>query len=206
MLSLGKMVLYAFFLGVGFGVLYDVFRIMRVVVGVEYLGVAKKSTDYLYSRKYPLIGKIERRENKAKKYFLDIFVGVGDIIYCLFIGGVFCIFLYYSNDGIFRWHALAAASCGFFIYYKTLGAILITFAEIICVFLKIISKILLFAIAFPFKFMYNIIISILKALFKPIAKFFILRYRRIATKHRMKVLLAEAKSGFLENLVKGQGF
>lgn len=200
MLSLGKMVLYAFFLGVGFGFLYDVFRITRVVVGVEYLGVAKKSTDYLYSRTYPLIGKIERRENKAKKYFLDIFVGVGDIIYCLLVGVAFCIFLYYSNDGIFRWHSLAAAVCGFFVYYKTLGAILITFAEIICIFLKIISKILLFAIAFPFKFMYNIIISILKFLFRPISKAFVLRYRRIVTQHKMKILLVKAKSGFLEKI------
>ncbi|MBE6538988.1 MAG: hypothetical protein E7671_05950 [Ruminococcaceae bacterium] len=205
MSALWRMITFAFLLGIGFGVLYDVFRITRVMAGVEYAGIGKKSTDRLYSIKYPFIGKLEKKEGKIRKRFLHLFVGIGDIIFCLIIGVAFSIFLYYSNDGIFRWQAAAAGFLGFFLYYRTLGTLVIYFAEIICIFLKIIIKILLYAIAFPFRIMYNILVKVSKAVLGVPVAWILKKIRLKNTEHTLKTLLATSSSGFIEKYLKGQG-
>lgn len=164
MLSLAKMTLYALFLGVGFGLLYDVIRISRVMIGVRYVGIGSLP-EKLYEKKWPLLGVLPKREGAVKRTFTDIFVFFGDVLYCTIIGVCFCIFIYYANNGIFRIQSLAASIFGFFCYYQTVGKVLITFAEYICFFTKVFVKILIFAIAFPFKMLYNIFVKVSKKLF-----------------------------------------
>ncbi len=139
MTALSEMFAMAFLLGAGFGALYDILRITRVMLGVSY-GISSKSTDFFYSRTYPLIGKIEKRESKAKQNILNIIIAIEDVLFCTVIGAVFCVFLYYTNDGIFRLGALIAVFIGFFIYYRTIGTIILYFAEIISIFLKILTN------------------------------------------------------------------
>lgn len=205
MSGLWQMTVFAFFLGIGLGALYDVFRITRVMAGVEYSGIGKKSTDKLYSIKYPLIGKLSKKEGSVRGKFLDLFVCIGDVFFCIIFGAVFCIFLYYSNDGIFRWQAMAAVFSGFFLYYKTVGALVIYFAEIICIFLKIIVKILLYTIAFPFKIMYNISVKVSKAVLGVPIRWIIKKMRLGYALHKLKKLLATSSLGFIQKILKGQG-
>ena len=204
MVTIAKMTLWALFLGIAFGAFYDVIRISRVMLGVSY-GAAKRSTEFLYSRKYPLIGMLIKKDSPFKERALNIIVALGDILFCLLTGAAFCIFLYYTNDGIFRWQALAAVFLGFFIYYKTIGVLVISFAEIICIFLKIITKIFLYAIAIPFKIMYNILVKVSKAVFGVPARLVLKRFRLVITDHKMKKLIADSADGFLEGFMKGQG-
>ncbi|MEE0970514.1 MAG: spore cortex biosynthesis protein YabQ [Clostridia bacterium] len=203
MIVLGKMTLWAFFLGIAFGIFYDVIRITRVMLGVTY-GTAKGSAEFLYSRTYPLIGQIIRKESKAKEKLLTFIVAAGDVIFCTVMGASFCIFLYYTNDGIFRWQAVAATAIGFFVYYKTIGAIILYFAEIISIFLKILTKILLYAIAFPFRIMYNIVIRMLKAVFGKPFEWCRIKFLHRTTKAKMKKLQLSSATGFLEDYLKGQ--
>ena len=205
MVSLARMTLWALLMGIAFGIFYDVIRISRVMVGVTYGGIVRKSADRLYSIEYPLIGKIKRKESTLKGRFMGFHVAVGDLIFCTVVGGVLCIFFYYTNDGIFRWQALAASALGFFAYYKTVGALVISFAEIIYIFLKIFTKILLFAIAFPFRIMYNILIKVLNTIFGTPLRWFLKKIHVRATRRKMARLLIEADSGFLQNFLKGQG-
>lgn len=201
MSALAAMILYAFFLGVAFGVLYDVFRISRAFLGVSYGG---KSAAYLYEKEYPLIGKLENKQGKLKRGILLTAVIFGDLIYFTICGLIFAIFIYYANDGIFRIGALMAVGGGFFAYYITVGRLIIAFAEIICIFLKIITKIFLFAIAFPLKIMYNIFIKLYNRLFAITVGRFLLKIHRKSSERRMKVMLKQASGGFLENFMKGQ--
>ncbi len=196
---LGKMCLYAFILGVAFGILYDVIRITRIILGVRY-GFAQKSAEFLYSRKYPLIGIYKPGNGQIKKTLLDITVFIGDVIYCIAVGSVFCIFMYYSNDGIFRWQALAFVLLGFFVYYKTFGALIMYFAEIIGIFLKILTKILLYTIAIPFKIMYNIVIG----LFGVPVIWCVRCAMRIVTDIKMKRILSASHRGFTDKFLKGR--
>ena len=199
--ALAAMTLYAFFLGIAFGVLYDAFRISRVFLGVSYGG---KSASYLYEKEYPLIGKLKKGQGKLKKGFLITAVIFGDIIYFTVCGLIFSVFIYYTNDGIFRFGALVAVFCGFFAYYMAFGRLVIAFAEIICIFLKIITKIFLFAIAFPFKIMYNILIRLYNRLFGIPLMRFLLKIRLKATERKMKSIMIEAADGFLKKFTKGQ--
>ncbi|MBQ8207736.1 MAG: hypothetical protein IJZ89_03270 [Clostridia bacterium] len=200
MMSLARMTLLAFALGLCLGALYDVFRITRVMFGVSYGG---KSADHLYSREYPLIGKLKRKKSLVHRRFLDIIIAVGDVFFCLIAGSAFSVFIYYTNDGIFRFQAFAAAVFGFFVYYKTLVSIIIFFAEIICICLKIITKIFLYTIAFPFKIMYNIFITLVRKVFGIPFRWISFRLRLILTDRRMKALMADASSGFLKKYLKG---
>lgn len=201
MSALSAMTLYALILGIAFGALYDVIRISRVFLGVSYGG---RSASYLYEKEYPLIGKLEKGQGKLKKGFLTTAVIFGDIIYFTVCGAIFTVFIYYTNDGIFRFSALAAVFFGFFAYYMTFGRLVIAFAEIICIFLKIITKIFLFAIAFPFKIMYNILVKLYNRLFGIPLMRFLLKIRRKSTERNMKSIMMQATDGFLKNFTKGQ--
>ncbi len=201
MSTLAAMTLYAFLLGISFGVIYDIFRISRTFLGVSYGG---KSAAYLYEKEYPLIGKLEKRQGKFKNGFLLAAVIFGDILFFTVCGLIFAVFIYYTNDGIFRLQALVAVFIGFFAYYMTFGRFVIASAEIICIFLKIITKIFLFAIAFPFKIMYNILIKLYNRLFGiPFARFLV-KIRQRSAERKMKAFLGRASNGFLENFMKGQ--
>lgn len=197
MSALAAMILYAFFLGIAFGALYDAFRISRVFLGVSYGG---KSAMYLYEKEYPLIGKLQNKQGKLKKGFLMTAIISGDIIYFTVCGLIFSVFIYYTNDGIFRFGAFAAVFGGFFAYYLTFGRLIISFAEIICIFLKIFTKIFLFAIAFPFKIMYNILAKLYNRLFGIPFKRFLLKIRQKSTERKMKIIMEQAAEGFLKNL------
>ncbi len=201
MSALAAMTLYALFLGFAFGALYDAFRISRVFLGMSYGG---KSASYLYEKEYPLIGKLKNKQGKLKNGLLMAAVIFGDIIYFTVCSLIFTVFIYYTNDGIFRFGALASVFCGFFAYYMTFGRLVIAFAEIICIFLKIITKIFLFAIAFPFKIMYNILVKLYDRLFGIPLKRFLLKIRLKSTDRKMKAIMMQAVDGFLQNFTKGQ--
>ncbi|MBR3967285.1 MAG: spore cortex biosynthesis protein YabQ [Clostridia bacterium] len=201
MSSLANMTLLAFFLGIVFGILYDAVRISRAFIGHSYGG---RSAAYLYEREYPLIGKLEKKTGKFKTGFLTAMVIFGDIIYFTVCGLIFTVFIYYTNDGTFRFQSLLAVIVGFFSYYLTFGRLVIACAEIICIFLKIIIKIFLFSIAFPFKIMYNILIKLYNWLFGIVFAPLLCKIHRKSTERKMKKLLNDASNGFLQNFMKGQ--
>lgn len=200
-LSLAKMTLYALFLGVFLGVAYDVVRITRVTVGVRYGGFAEKSTDKLYEINFPLIGKLKKRgKGKLGRKMTAVFVFSGDLLFFSACGAVFCIFLYYTDSGMFRWQALAAAVLGFFVYYKTVGTLVISSAEIICIFVKIFVRILLKSIEIPIGFMYNIIVKVSKAVYSVTFGRAVKRYRRRKTRAVMRKMLAAAGTNYFEEV------
>lgn len=202
MAALARMTFYAFLLGIALGAVYDLFRITRVMLGVSYGG---RSAEHLYSREYPLIGKLKRKSGGLKKGLLSVFVAVGDILFSVLAALSFSVFIYYTNDGIFRFQALLALVGGFILYYKTVGALVISFAEIICIFLKIIAKIFVYAIAIPLGIMYNILVRLLKRFFGVPLAWLSRKVRLILTERKMKLLMHEASFGFLQKYLKGQG-
>lgn len=200
-LSLAKMTFYAFLLGAFLGVIYDVVRITRVTVGVRYGGFAERSTDKLYEINYPLIGKQEKAEKgKLGSKMTAVFVFFGDLFFFSACGAVFCIFLYYTDSGMFRWQALAAAVLGFLVYYKTVGTLVISFAEFICFFVKIFVRILLKSIEIPIRFMYNIIVKVSKAVYSVTLARVVKRYRRRKTYAAMRRMLAAADVNYFEGV------
>ncbi len=103
-------------LGVFLGVVYDFFRIRRVSYSV-----GKKSNN------------IRERVEVA-------IIAFEDILYSLICSIVVCIFIFYTNSGKFRALALFGALAGFYIYYKTVGRLVIACSEKIIRFVKYILR------------------------------------------------------------------
>lgn len=203
MLSLAKMTLYSFFLGIFFGILYDTLRIMRVMMGVRYAGIGSVP-EKLYEKEYPLIGKLKYSSGRFRQGAVSVATFFGDFLYCFVIGVIYCVFLYYTNCGIFRFQSFAAAAFGFFIYYQTAGRLVITFAEYICLFLKIFVSFFLFAIAFPFKILYNIAIRVSNRLLAAPRRALIRHELKRSTDKQIQKILTEATEGFLLSYGKGR--
>lgn len=201
MSALLKMSGMAFVFGIFLGVIYDIIRISRAFVGISYNG---KSADKLYQIEYPLIGRLKKSDRRKGRVFYDIYIAVGDFFYCFFVGVASCIFLYYTNNGMIRLPAVLMAFAGFSLYYKTVGRIVVDLAEILCIFLKIITKILVFAIAFPLKVMYNILMLGMKRLFGVPLNALLAAFRAVNTRKKLKVIQNEATLGFVEKYLKGQ--
>ncbi len=90
-------ILYAVFCGIALGVLYDAFRLLRILLGLR--------------RSPPLpFGS----PGGVLLCFLDVLYGI-------LAGVVFSVFLYHRNDGVIRWYAVLGALVGGGAYLATLG-------------------------------------------------------------------------------------
>lgn len=125
-------------LGAFFGVVYDA---MRFLCGIVTL-------------------KTEGKYHRATSAFVFVLTLVTDLVFFVFCGAAASIFLFYTNDGIFRLSSIVTVICGFCLYRVTLG-------KIICALLnflrKILKKIVIFSlktIAFPVKSVYNILVKV----------------------------------------------
>ncbi len=125
-------------LGAFFGLIYDSVRFFRELITVKMAG------------RY-------RRFLSVATFVLTLIL---DLLFFLFCGIALSIFLFYTNDGIFRVSSVVTVICGFCLYRLTLGRLiyaLLKFLE------KIFKKIVIFsvkAIAFPLKSVYNILVKV----------------------------------------------
>ena len=185
MLLVFKSLLYAFLLGVFFGIVYDFLRLTRVMIGVSYAGDDSRS-DFIYKIKFPLIGYYKKNENKIKTALVNTVIFIEDVIYFSFLGISFSVFVFYANEGKIRISLLISALIGFLVYFNTFGRLFVTFFEIIANFFKIFTKIFVFSIAFPIKVVYNIISSFLARVFGSVYAFFYCKIRVRKTEKLMR--------------------
>lgn len=114
---LTEILLYSVVLGAFFGVVYDLFRIRRA--------------NFSFSGK-----------KKAGAVFEVIWICFEDIIFFLICSSVTCVFIYYFNSGRLRYLALLGAAFGFFVYYKTVGRLVMYFSVLILNFTEKVLKVL----------------------------------------------------------------
>ncbi len=119
--------LYAILTGVLCGAVYDGVRISRVLFGIAgYTRAGKR----LYGRALPLIGAVQpvvlvgkRRTGRL------ILLFVGDLCFAGLSACAFSVFLYHAASGCFRWFYLLGCGIGFFLYYQTVGRIVMLSSE-----------------------------------------------------------------------------
>ncbi len=136
--STGVVLALSALLGAFFGVLYDVLRFVREAFTFDVAGKYRK---------------IVRLGAFLLTFFFDLF-------FFVFAGACESIFLFYTNDGIFRLSSIVVTVCGFCLYRVTLGKIIYALLKF---FRKILKKIVIFslnAIAFPVKSVYNILVRV----------------------------------------------
>ena len=125
-------------LGAFLGMVYDAFRFLRETLTL----------------------KAEGKYLRAMSAFVFVLTLVTDLVFFVFCGAAASIFLFYTNDGIFRLSSIVCIICGFCFYRATLGKIIYALLNF---FKKIFKKMVIFslkAIAFPIKSVYNIIVKV----------------------------------------------
>ena len=111
-------------LGLIFGVGYDIIRIAYILCRVAtYRGTCEKPVPY------------------TKGAFALFFVL--DFSYLLVVTFFFSVFLFHENHGMFRLYLFLPAVLGFFLYYHTIGRLMMFFSETIVLFLRKLAEYLL---------------------------------------------------------------
>lgn len=100
-----KIVVFSLFLGLIFGLLYDIIRIIHILAGTM-----------SYSTK-----KREYREGIVP----SILLGIGDALYMIIVTLSFSLFVYFSNNGDFRWFMAVGCAVGCALYHATLGKLVV---------------------------------------------------------------------------------
>ena len=120
---LGMLFVWAVALGFALGSVYDVLRITRILCGVHYV---KRFSEEKGSATD--VSSLRQRVSRIQRAIL---VFSGDLLFGVVCGISLIILLYYTNDGQFRALAVFGTACGFFVYYHTLGRLVMLFSEVI---------------------------------------------------------------------------
>ena len=132
--------LYSLIIGCGLGMVYDIIRIHRVMLGVEY---AHRTVRMLKTIRLPLIdarkrppSPLRRKIRAGMRLCSDVIIFLQYIMFFVFAGVVVTVFIYHANYGQIRWFALFGLMVGFFVYYNTLGRIVMLCSEFIAFFIR----------------------------------------------------------------------
>lgn len=175
-----QITLYALLLGLFFGVLYDVLRIVRMLAGITPVHIKPIS----WASRLPC-----RHIGRIGKGILSelIFVHLLDILYGLSTGAGFCIFLYALNNGRFRWYLLLGCVLGFMAYYWSVGRLVLYLSGNIVALLRSMIGFILYLLTQPFLWIGKKI----RRLFAPVGVYF-QRRRRIRQTEKVRKSWAKA--------------
>ena len=130
-LSFVLLAVYSLCFGVVLGVIYDIMRVQRVLLGAEYRG-NKSKVDYR-NIKLPIIKKKAYSEkfDRFFKSFLNIYIAVGDVLFVTACGAAVVLVAYAYNSGRVRVIIYLGLLFGFLAYYFTVGKIVMRLSQLI---------------------------------------------------------------------------
>lgn len=144
--------LYALFMGVLFGMLYDIFRISRVMltgVGIGAGRAASERIDLITKRirshpvgEFTMVGKIKNR-------MITAIIFVEDLLFFVICAILFTIFLYELNFGQPRLYICLATVAGFALYYNTVGRLVAAMSGIAVSLIRLFLTFLIFKALMP---------------------------------------------------------
>ena len=172
---LAEMLAYSFVLGVFLGVVYDIFRIRRLIFCCEKNTKAHSSIFH-----------------RQRMFIEEIVIFIEDVLFWFISAVSMCIFIYYVNSGRFRGVAIFGAVIGFFVYYKTIGKVVMLLSGCIINFLRAAFRLLIRFTLYP-------VGRLLRYVFiDPFYKLFLWIYGEV----RMKKCLNNAQNGFGITVIK----
>ena len=188
----------SFAFGIGMGAVYDIHRILRVFFGVQY---SKKRPSKLLQRPLPIIRRPlgEIRQRRWSRAILSILIFLQDVIFFCIAGGGIVILNYAYNDGQFRFYTVIALFLGFFLYYITVGKLVISLSEWIVFFLRAMFTILVFILKAPFVKLFSLLLREMKKIRSNLQKALANRRKKVYNIGKEKACLNAADRGFLRN-------
>lgn len=185
---LGFMFVCAVITGAFLGVIYDVIRITRIIVGIRY---TRKDTTHS-------VGECDVMPHDALtvRILRAVLVFIEDVIFCLVCGVCVVLLLYYTNDGQFRGIAVLGVAAGFFVYYVTVGRVVIRFSEFIVELLQRALRLILKVIVLPIKLIYCLYCSTLGKILARLWERYRANREERYTRRIMSAYIESASSGF----------
>ena len=185
--------------GVFLGIVYDIFRILRISRASE-LAISGGLYDKIRPRK-PLFGSFSRVfKTKSVKIADKIIVFIEDILFWLIAAVTEILFIFHTNGGEIRIYCLLASILGFILYNRTLGRLVTVFAKQIIFLFRCLIYWSLYAIIFPVKLITNGIQKIMRYVYEVTLGRLLISIqnkKRKAYSDRMKTdMLAAAGCGF----------
>ncbi len=140
---------YSFIMGIVLGLLYDFFKLTRILLGINsYSAIAKR----LQRVKLPLV-KISFKTGRKNQTdaVITVLMFFGDIIYALICGCIYSLFLFHAIRGQVRWYFIIASALGFFLHYFTLSKLNIIVLEVLFFSVKCVIIYLVEILIVPFR-------------------------------------------------------
>ena len=190
--------LYAVWFGAICGILYDILRIVRVLHGVRYPG---RFSSWLSRLRLPFLpeGYASPRPTRYGKRVQSLLIFLGDFLYLLLVGMLFSVFIYWQNDGVFRFYMLFGATIGYMAYYFTVGRLVLASAEAVAAFLRILLAYLVMLVRIPIGCMCRCLRYLLYRLYRMFVYIAVrvetLLLVPMASRRIKRRMLAEARNG-----------
>ena len=182
---------FAFLLGFFLGFVYDLVRILRIAVGIGYDAAACRAP---FQRELPLIHRrVIQKRKRIGRIFEWSFVFCGDLFFMIFAGISFSLLLYAVNDGQFRFFALIALLPSFFIYYFTVGRLILFFAGYIVLGLRAVALYIGFFLFCPLRVVFRGILFVLGKLRLLLRRFYDMIRLRLYSAYAYRYVLKEAE-------------
>lgn len=158
-----RVMLYSVFIGIFLGVIYDVVKLSRVMLGISaYSETGKK----LAQISLPLI---KNRSSAAKprrsSAFSVIMLFLGDIVFSLISAAVYSVFLFHAIRGLVRWYFLLASAAGFFLYYFTVSKIAMVAIEILFFGIKTVLRYIVFLLVLPIRLLCKTVLLLARIIY-----------------------------------------
>ena len=186
----------AILFGVLCGVLYDGVRILRVLLGVRYGGAVSAR---LLSLRFPHLPPdfAARGPGRAGKRAQGVLIFVSDLLYMIVVGALFCVLVYWQNDGIFRSYLLAGAVLGYTAYYVSVGRLVLASAESVAFALRLLFAYLFLLVRTPLLFLFRWLRRAAGWAGRGLAFLFLLVYRPFFARRAAALRLRRAGHAFL---------
>ena len=192
--ALWRLLLASLLFGIGMGVLYDCIRIQRVLLGISRYTKAESAPVFCPA----FLRMRKKRTGKWKKLAKFVCLVLQDILFCLSVGILVSILLFYRNDGVFRGFVLVGATVGFVVYYFTVGRLIISISEYIVFALRTAFLYFVYYVSYPFITLGRLLVTKISTAVKRVREKRCER-KRIAYHTRVcSEMLALSSQGFLE--------
>ena len=142
--------LYAFALGASLGAFYDVFRVLRLMLGL------RPNAKEVPAVRLPLVGEFGAAK-KRQGFFATAFTVLCDLLFFAVATVVYDVLVFHAAYGQNRWFLTLAALLGFFVYFFTVGKLVMRASGLICFALSALLAYTFFFAALPFRAAYRFI-------------------------------------------------
>lgn len=135
--------LISFGCGLGLGAVYDVLRIFRIMLGMPRGTLATRAG--------------QKGRSKISHCLLWSLLFVQDLLFAILCGIFLILILYFINDGQIRLLAPLGLGCGFFVYYVTIGRLVMRVSEVIIAWIHRAMRLILTCLLFPARLLWRLL-------------------------------------------------